>query len=162
MSHLFLDVSSCNVGVAFFVQGKLRKSGQFPMKTKNQRLCERLVNIRLLIQRVMRETSPMFVAIEAPMGGSRGKQGGRKSTIAVIGAFGVALEACFSAGRTPVTIYPKKWQSVLGLATTKVRTKDLTGPYVEGIIGKRVGEDEADAIAMGLAWHQNKTITEAV
>lgn len=164
MKYIFLDVSSTNVGIAVFSSaGRLEKSGAKKLSSKKEdRLPARLWVLRRTISNIVGKEMPCRAYVEAPMGGSRGRQGGRASTVAVISAFGVAVEACASVGVAARSIFPKKWQSVLGLASPKIDTKASVSALVEATINKRIGQDEADAIAMGMAFFQDILISEAV
>lgn len=165
MKILSLDISSTNIGAALFVEPDTKPvwySHVALAKSSKDRLAQRLATARSTVRWAIQKTSPDQIVIEAPMGGSRGKGGGRASTIAVISAFGVGVEACMSCGIIPQSIFPSKWQSAIGVLSRLVKAKALTSVFIQATLGKNIQQDAADAIAMGMAYLQDKSIAERI
>ena len=160
-SLLSLDTSSTRTGWAFFIGGKYKKSGVIDLTSKEAKKMssdDRISTMCKTIFSIIQKLKPDSVVIEK-LTVSR-----NMTTVRVLSKIiGTVYSYSILNDINCIEVEASQWRSALGMqkrGRKRDEYKKISVQYVEELISKKVTDDEADAVCIGLGYMKIKNQSE--
>lgn len=146
MRLLALDQASRVTGYAIFADNKLEASGTFTLKSDD--VGERLVAYRKKVEKLIEDYDIEEVAFEDIQ--MQGQVNNVQTFKVLAEIFGVTQEYLVEQGHSYHIVSSNTWKSKLGIkGRVRAEQKKACQQWVFDTYGKKVSQDESDAIAIG-------------
>lgn len=149
MKILALDQSTRTSGYAIFDGGKLIDSGKFTVDDTNMGI--RLYKIKKIVEKLIDDNNIEFVAFEDIQLQDNKGPNNVVTYKKLAEVFGVLEELCTERKIPYKIIHSQTWKSVLNIGGyEREPQKKNAQEYILKTYGKKVSQDESDAICLGI------------